>query len=446
MNDSDIDDEVPPPFLVQHGPWMKRRRLFALDSPLYDEQREALENIINWFSNPATSGSTSVVVMPTGSGKTGIICCLPYMFGCAVKEEIIDMDLSKPMLVIAPGLAIAKQLENSLCFPQNSFCLPFLMKMKLLIPPNENIRFYRTFVIGNTEEISTLGLIAPNYYEVVLSNAHKWRRGSDGLPNYASLPNDLFSVVVVDEAHHLPAGQWKNIVDHFKCHAKLIFFTATPFRQDGREITDDRAISITKDYTYKLERDVAIQRRIIRDVTFDDASYAYFEGDVKLKVLQAIQHKLIMKNSAGLLPGAINHAAIVVTKDIAAAEEVYNKCCNDLKWKNVKMVHSGNQKRGADPIKDIAANNYDLLIIVGMLLEGFDHPPLTVAGILTNIGSRGKFAQFVGRIQRVIRHPELEDESITGDIITAPEYNQQVMFDKYARPKITNKWELDDEQ
>ena len=79
-----------------------------------------------------------------------------------------------------------------------------------------------------------------------------------------------------------------------------------------------------------------------------------------------------------------------------------------------------------------------------MLLEGFDHPPLSVARILTSIESAVKFARFIGHVQRVIRHPELEHESTTGDIITAPEFNQRVKFDKYKLPRIAEQLELDD--
>lgn len=40
---------------------------------------------------------------------------------------------------------------------------------------------------------------------------------------------------LVDEAHHLPASQWQEIIDKFKKHAKIVFFTATPTRADKTE-------------------------------------------------------------------------------------------------------------------------------------------------------------------------------------------------------------------
>jgi hypothetical protein len=52
--------------------------------------------------------------MPTGSGKSGTICSLPYWFGNAVQTQKLECELRKPILVIAPGIDIMKQLESDL--------------------------------------------------------------------------------------------------------------------------------------------------------------------------------------------------------------------------------------------------------------------------------------------------------------------------------------------
>ena len=49
------------------------------------------------------------------------------------------------------------------------------------------------------------------------------------------LVNDLFSVVIVNEAHHFPAPTGTRILNKFKQHAGVIFFTATPYRSDEQE-------------------------------------------------------------------------------------------------------------------------------------------------------------------------------------------------------------------
>lgn len=108
--DSDEDVEPQKPNLVYEGSKYSKK---IFKSSLYKSQKEALRKIVKWFSDgEETRDSTAVVVMPTG---TGVICCLPYVIGGAINRGTISsIDLSKPILVIAPGLDILKQLEDSL--------------------------------------------------------------------------------------------------------------------------------------------------------------------------------------------------------------------------------------------------------------------------------------------------------------------------------------------
>ena len=61
---------------MDHG--LKGKKLFAHTSPLYSEQQEALEEIINWFSDPTTSN------IGTGSGKT-VVCWFTICLGLQLK-------------------------------------------------------------------------------------------------------------------------------------------------------------------------------------------------------------------------------------------------------------------------------------------------------------------------------------------------------------------------
>ena len=429
---------VNPPFLEIYGKQVKENILFSATSTLHSEQKEALTKIIDWFSNDDTRDLTSVVVMPTGTGKTGIICCLPYMFGWAVAEGMIAHSLSNPILVIAPGVTILNQLERNINYDPDNEYEPFLIEREVF--NRYEAKFcYKTYVVKSSDAVSRL-YRTEHKSQVVLCNAQKWRNNNEDVPNYENLDENLFSAVIIDEAHHLPAKQWKKIIDKFS-PAKVIFFTATPKRHDGREITSDRELSLIQNYTYVLERKEAIERRLIRDVTFKALHTCSEE-----RVLQAIRKRLEEKNQDFPLPGNDKHVAIVITKNISKAREVEKICKERLDWTNIKLVCSERQtylKSRKRVIEDIKTSGYDLIIIVAMLLEGFgiDHPPLSIAGILTGIRSRVKFAQFVGRIQRLVRAPVEEDKHITGDIITAEMYEQQDLFDKYEEPTIANKFD-----
>ena len=440
------------PLLKKFGTTVKEGYLFSDNSKLHDEQKEALMKIIKWFQEGSTKDLTSVVVMPTGTGKTGIICCMPYMLGWAVEKKLINHDLSKPILVIAPGLDIFLQLQSSLCFSPDH-PEPFLKKVRIFTKEELKICYYKTYVVQNTSSIPNLEKTAD---EIVLSNAQKFRKNKDEDPNYIDLPKDMFSMVIVDEAHHLPADQWGKVLKKFK-PAKFVFFTATPHRYDGREITTDMALSI-KGYTYELKKEEAIAKKLIRDVQFTELDYQSLSP--KIAVLQAIKDCLNEKNERFRLPGGKKHTAIVATRIIDEAEEAKTLCVNELKYteKEVIVITSKNTRRERETIlKDIQNGKYKIIIVVSMLIEGFDYPPLSVLGILTKIASPVKFAQLVGRIQRVVRvqKKETEDEeektdggdtmievedTIVGDIFSHTEYKQRQMFENYKNPKITKEY------
>src|SRR5205823_3433963 len=57
-------------------------------------------------------------------------------------------------------------------------------------------------------------------------------------PSYADVakpPDDLFDLIIVDEAHHSVAVSWHELIFSFTS-AKRILFTATPFRRDHRQL------------------------------------------------------------------------------------------------------------------------------------------------------------------------------------------------------------------
>ena len=61
------------------------------------------------------------------------------------------------------------------------------------------------------------------------------------------LPEDEFSLLMVDEAHHILADSYKKIVDHFS-KAKLLGVTATPKRGDNNDISK-KFDEVTSEYT-----------------------------------------------------------------------------------------------------------------------------------------------------------------------------------------------------
>ena len=81
------------------------------------------------------------------------------------------------------------------------------------------------------------------------------------------------------------------------------------------------------------------------------------------------------------------------------------------------------------------------LVVIGKLLEGFDHKPISVLGIVRNIAptSRVLFSQFVGR---AVRKTSVDD-SINAQIVTHACFNQRVNYNNFDR--VTDVYPEDEE-
>ena len=424
-SESDSDDEPPQiPLLVRVG--VKVNERINKRGVLFPKQVEALNKICEWFESPETTDKTAVVAMPTGSGKTGVICCLPYKFGEAVAKERLtleDVDLHKPMLVIAPSLEIRKQLKENLELHENN---TFIVKRKIIKMNQVSDQHYRVKTIERADNIARQGL---SLYHVCLVNAQKGHKKPK--PGYRpsiiytwdDLPPNLFSVVVVDEAHHLPSKQWSKIIERFQGHAKVVFFTATPYRADKKIVTADIAVA---GLAYHLTRAKAIQDRIIRNTNpIDLEPHSFYESSKSIQVtfdmLPKIHRRLVEKNKKQPLPGNVKHMAILIAPyidDLPKIADEWNKTFTPI----AVCIHSDLPERQREQaLQKVKDGKVALLVIVQMLLEGFDHPPISIAAIATRIVSPVKFAQFIGRAQRVVRLPdngEIEQEGIMADIIS----------------------------
>ena len=70
-----------------------------------------------------------------------------------------------------------------------------------------------------------------------------------------------------------------------------------------------------------------------------------------------------------------------------------------------------------------------VLVIIGRLLEGFDHKPVSVLGIVRNIQptSRVLFAQFVGRAVR----KNSRNDPVSAQIVTHVSFNQRQNYETF---------------
>lgn len=83
---------------------------------------------------------------------------------------------------------------------------------------------------------------------------------------------------------------------------------------------------------------------------------------------------------------------------------------------------------------EFTSGNTDVLIVVQMLREGFDHPPVTVIGFCRRVGSPVLFGQFVGRALRIVR----DDDTFptTATVVWASEHNLERNWNDFISEKL----------
>ena len=264
------DDNIPErlPKFNCYSYYVKNRSLSRRSNRLLPQQKEALKTLCQWFDpDSENKDKIALVSMPTGSGKTGIISCLPYFLGSIglTKNESNtavghpNYPFKQPVLVIAPDLAISKQLEEQLSVSQSgSIDQPFLIRRKI-VPQDRHKEVLPTAIrIERTDQLTDQ--YALGMFDMIIANAQKFLQN-----NFEeTLPNDMFQLVVVDEAHHHPALTWRRIVNKFQNKALVVFFTATPYRGDRKPVLKD----ITPAYHLSLKE--AVKTGIIRQTNFQE--------------------------------------------------------------------------------------------------------------------------------------------------------------------------------
>ena len=300
-----------------------------------------------------------LISVPTGVGKTAIALAAPFLAG------------ARRTLIVVPSRELRRQTVAE--FRSQDV----LRRIGALEIDDNGRRPVVAEVAGRDDDWSrfheadvVVGLpasISPVYFE-------------------ASPPAaDLFDLIVVDEAHHAPASTWLSILDYFQCRALLL--TATPHRRDKRRIPGKLV------YYFPLRQalDEGLYQPVdpvIVDVP-DGASRAAIDElirDEVVSVLASSDHV-----TSQILVRAANKQRAV---DLSG---LYQRVGFDF-----PVLHSGlgraRQRALIDGLRDGANRG---VVMVGMLVEGFDLPSLRVVAYHDKHKSLEPTAQLIGRLARV---------------------------------------------
>ena len=344
---------------------------------LYDYQQEMLENIIKILTTSLVGifynengkresiGSSVMVQMPTGTGKT-------YVMAAVVKWFLDNYDEGE-VWIVAHRRELVEQMQQTL----DRFCLEYGEK-EMVLKAKVRIR--------------------------VLSI--QWlNRHIDELEKVGCVPG----LIVVDEAHHAIADSYQDLFDRNRRALKL-GMTATPCRMKKNSFSKLFANLITSPCTndfimrgYLAPYDYVVIGKFSQDqLTVNqlkgrgsDGDYAIKEMDEKLNIPQTIQrlYDSVKKYADG-------KKGIVYAIDIVHAQAIA-ECYNALGLKSVALDSKTPAKRRKEMVEAFRRSEIDCLVNVNLFDEGFDCPDVEFIQMARPTLSIAKYLQMVGRGLRI---------------------------------------------
>lgn len=189
----------------------------------------------------------------------------------------------------------------------------------------------------------------------------------------------------VDEAHHLGARTWRQVVDLF-AGREVVQFTATPYREDGRHIGG----RIVYAYPLRLAQSHGYFARINYHSVVDLA-------DPDRAVAVSALEQLRMDIASGF-----DHLIMARVRSVERAKEVlrlYEELGPEFAPVRIDTgMAASTRRKNRD---QLLRGQSRIVICINMLGEGFDLPSLKIAAIHDPQKSLAVTLQFVGRFTRV---------------------------------------------
>lgn len=398
--------------------FIKTKGFIEGNNKLRVPQIEAYLKIVSHFKN--FPKEEALVVLPTGSGKSGLISIAPF----GVCESKV--------LVITPGNITKNSIAKNMEILEDNFWV----RQEVIFDMHDlpNVLSYEPDVFDS--DLNSANIIYSNIQKLVSSNKNSLINRVD---------KDFFDMIIVDEAHHSPADSWQDVINYFN-KAKVLHVTGTPYRGDGKpvpgklihetklsEVMEQKLVKWLRNKTLNseelsfIDKDGTIlsveEARELHDDVWVQRSVAMSDECSLQVVKKSIEELNALKEISPKVP----HKILAAACNINHAEKIFD-LYNSKGMKPV-LVHSNMDKNEIDKkLKEIDNHMYDVVINVDMMKEGYDHEYLTILAIYRPYKSLNAYAQVIGRVLRAIPEKEIVKHEIDNNAIVI--YHKELNMDK----------------
>jgi len=218
-----------------------------------------------------------------------------------------------------------------------------------------------------------------------------------------------FGLVIVDEAHHVPASTFLKVLGHFSSYY-LYGLTATPYRRDKLEdlmfATIGLGNAVVKRGEVKKRGAIVtpkVLKRTIKSTKWRDDDYHPhndYHYVLKELILPNVQRLEIIANDIVREANDGNYCIVINTRKIYA-EELLVRVSKHIGDRAVIATGDYTKKQNEVQVQKIDSGEANVLITTFELLgEGFDVPRLNRGFLALPFRERARVEQSVGRIQR----------------------------------------------
>lgn len=309
---------------------------------------------------------SSLLVLPTGTGKTIVFSHLADMaqhgrvMVVAHREELVDQAAAKITTITGspPEIEMAERSVDTMQFHQS---------------------------------------------KVIVASVQTLIAGMGGKGRMTKFSPYDFSLLVFDEAHHLGAKSWQRVLDWFKGNPKLkvLGVTATPNRHDKLAMGEwFGAVA----YEYTLEQAITdgwlvpIRQRMVEVQGLDYSAIRTTAGDLNSKDLADVmenEHHL-HAIATPTLEMAAGRKALMFVPSVKCAErmcEILNRHRDCARW----ICGKTPKQERRDLIVGYANKEFEIMVNVGCLTEGFDDPGVELIVMARPTKSTPLWMQMIGR-------------------------------------------------
>jgi len=388
-----------------------------------EPQLEAF-NELKRFAQAQTGEREVGIILPVGCGKSGAITLTPFAFRSA------------RTLVIAPGLHITTQLAKDFD-PSNAGM--FYQKCLVITDPPfpEPVEIRGTD--SNRSDLEEADVVITNVQQLQGQN-NRWLN---------SLPADFFDLILCDEGHHSVAATWEAVKAKFP-GATIVNFSATPLRADG-QIMGGRVIysypifkAIEAGYVKRLKA-IQLNPQTLKYVRRENGQEVEVgldevirlgedDADFRRSIVTSQETLRTIVDASLRELDRLREASGEARLKIIASALNFEHCRQVVeayaaRGRRADFVHSRQDGPANQRVmRRIENHELDVIVQVRKLGEGFDHPHLAVAAVLSIFSNLSPFVQFVGRIMRVIK------QNAPGDVLN----HGTVIF--HAGANIARQW------